>query len=600
MARKSGAAVNLNPSENWIPRVEKVVRGAIRDAIKTSEKYNQEDEDEILKWTLEVVQRHANGGLTEETGALFNQQQNDNSPKERNSSEPSVYVELAQQIYGFDEIDHRETPWMQYAIEIDIRDGKITVRSTALISLRRMPERQLVNMQKRDVKNMSNKSLPGWLGGDDDDDDDDDGDGAFGSTLSILESASSKQKMVQEDNDSNRSLRKSFRSSGGYGPRYVDAHLEESRPLLRKKRKTVVRRHGKKKSSLFSSSRIMSSRIENFNFEEPIEQNFCRRLRLVLLSEHEVLARWKEGPSVSKAPITPTSEKSEDSIEASIEISADHSSWEPTANARNPLNLDRDLENVSVIFKKGDDVRQDMLVLQLIEIMDKWIRAEGLDLSLTPYRTLATRSDAGLIEVVPGSKTMSNIKEEHGTIAQYLQDCGGHIGSLANDPLETCSRSLAGYTVVTYVLGIGDRHFDNILVQDTGRFVHIDFGWAFGYDPKDFTGLKSEIRFNKDMLAVLGGVDSEMYKRFERWTCDAYVILRKHAAEIETVLNIMQDAGLEHLNASSIPKIRKNLCLWMTPDEARNHMRSVLERCRKSVGQDVLEYGHRVAIAVKN
>lgn len=570
-------------------------------------KEKQEEEEEIVNWTLEVIQRHAHGGLIDEISALFNQNvHQDEHEDKKKELEPCVYVELAQHID--EEIDYRESPWMQYTIEIEILDdkttckGKIAVRSSALVSLRRMPERQLVNMKKYSDKNMSTNSLPGWLGAEDD--------SAFGSMVDALESS---QKNTKNDTSSKSSLRKSFRGLG-FGYRYVDAHLEDIRPLSRKSATlpSPIRRIGSKKkkakksslfsqsASRFSSSSRLSSRIENYDLDEPVEQDSSRKLRMSLLSEHEVLLRWKEGPQIKDGPKTPLSETTSDAIEASIEIAAEHSSWEPTANARNPLNLDSDMESVSVIFKKGDDVRQDMLVLQLIEIMDKWCRAEGLDLYLTAYRTLATRSDSGLIEVVPGSKTMSNIKEEHGTIAKYLEDMGGHIGSLAAEPLETCSRSLAGYAVITYVLGIGDRHFDNILVQDTGRFVHIDFGWAFGYDPKDFTGLKSEIRFNKDMLAVLGGVDSEMYRRFERWACDAYVIIRKHAAEIETVLSIMQDAGLEHLKPDSIPKIRKNLCLWMTPEEARNHMRSVLERSRKAIGQDVLEYGHRVAIAVKN
>ena len=46
---------------------------------------------------------------------------------------------------------------------------------------------------------------------------------------------------------------------------------------------------------------------------------------------------------------------------------------------------------------------------------------------------------------------------------------------------------------MTYVLGISDRVL-TIFSFKIPVVVHIDFGWAFGYDPKDFTGLKSEIR----------------------------------------------------------------------------------------------------------
>lgn len=48
------------------------------------------------------------------------------------------------------------------------------------------------------------------------------------------------------------------------------------------------------------------------------------------------------------------------------------------------------------IFKHGDDLRQDQLILQSISLMDKLLRRENLDLKLTPYRVLATSTKHGL------------------------------------------------------------------------------------------------------------------------------------------------------------------------------------------------------------
>jgi hypothetical protein len=42
------------------------------------------------------------------------------------------------------------------------------------------------------------------------------------------------------------------------------------------------------------------------------------------------------------------------------------------------------------------------------------------------------------------------------------------------------ARTLAGAVVLDHVLGVGDRHSDNILMQPDGTIFHIDFGCVFG------------------------------------------------------------------------------------------------------------------------
>ena len=43
-----------------------------------------------------------------------------------------------------------------------------------------------------------------------------------------------------------------------------------------------------------------------------------------------------------------------------------------------------------VIYKRGDDLRQDQLVVQMFSLMDRLLKRENLDLRLTPYRYMSS------------------------------------------------------------------------------------------------------------------------------------------------------------------------------------------------------------------
>lgn len=74
------------------------------------------------------------------------------------------------------------------------------------------------------------------------------------------------------------------------------------------------------------------------------------------------------------------------------------------------------------MFKAGDDLRQDQLVIQILTLMDKLLRKDNLDLKLTPYKVLATGPDHGLVQFIP-SLSLANIRDEYGgSLLAYLRE----------------------------------------------------------------------------------------------------------------------------------------------------------------------------------
>lgn len=141
-----------------------------------------------------------------------------------------------------------------------------------------------------------------------------------------------------------------------------------------------------------------------------------------------------------------------------------------------------------VIVKTGDDLRQDQLIIMMIQLMDGLLKRAALDLCLTPYSILATSTSSGLVEFVEGSIPISQILSQYNnSIMAFFQSTAGKKNAkydVKPDVLSTYVRSCAGYCVITYLLGVGDRHLDNILLRASGHLFHIDFGFIFGRDPK--------------------------------------------------------------------------------------------------------------------
>uniref|UniRef100_A0A8P4GNN1 Phosphatidylinositol-4,5-bisphosphate 3-kinase n=1 Tax=Dicentrarchus labrax TaxID=13489 RepID=A0A8P4GNN1_DICLA len=237
--------------------------------------------------------------------------------------------------------------------------------------------------------------------------------------------------------------------------------------------------------------------------------------------------------------------------------------------------------NNEIIFKNGDDLRQDMLTLQIIKIMENIWQNQGLDLRMLPYGCLSIGDCVGLIEVVKNSFTIMQIQCKGGlkgalqfnsnTLHHWIKD--KNRGEGYDRAIDLFTRSCAGYCVATFILGIGDRHNSNIMVKENGQLFHIDFGHFLDHKKKKFGYKRERVPFvlTQDFLIVIskGVQESTKTKEFQEMCYKAYLAIRQHASLFINLFSLLLGCGMPELQSfDDIAYLRKTLALEKSQQEA--------------------------------
>lgn len=244
------------------------------------------------------------------------------------------------------------------------------------------------------------------------------------------------------------------------------------------------------------------------------------------------------------------------------------------------------LENIIV---KRENLGRESIIMSVIQQIASILENElGDSHGIRVYKVLPLSKTLGLIEFVENSMTIYDIREtERKSILNWLLE--NNSNKTIREIRETFIKSAAVYSVITYVLGIGDRHLENIMIGRDGRLFHIDFGYYLGADPKILAPM---VRVSADMIDAMGGLYSDGYEMYKRKVKEIYGIVRSHIDIIYVYL-----LGLVDNETYTIESIRdflwKRLELESDIDVAMNRFIKVIEANQNTYSESMIDFIHK-------
>lgn len=207
---------------------------------------------------------------------------------------------------------------------------------------------------------------------------------------------------------------------------------------------------------------------------------------------------------------------------------------------------------ISCIVKSGADLRQEQLALQLIKEFQNIWREEGVPVWCCYFHIMITSDNSGLVETIKDASSIHQIKKEgyannmnqkgiaYSLYDYFISEYGGLNSPRFIKARDNFMRSLAAYSVISYLLQIKDRHNGNILLDIHGHLIHIDFGFMLSNSPGSIGVELAPFKLPQDYIDILGGLNSEHFKEFRNLVFDAFDVIRKKADRLLGLVKIME------------------------------------------------------------
>jgi hypothetical protein len=203
-----------------------------------------------------------------------------------------------------------------------------------------------------------------------------------------------------------------------------------------------------------------------------------------------------------------------------------------------PFGWMKNWDVISVIVKTGADLRQEAFACQLIQVCDKIWQDAGTPVWVKRMRILVTGESSGLIETITNGVSLHSIKRSltlatieagqnpRGRIATLKDHFVKSFGPPESDAYKAAEdafkRSLAAYSIISYILQLKDRHNGNVLIDNEGHIIHIDFGFMLSNSPGSVGFEAAPFKLTQDYVDVLGGIGSPGFEDYKKLCKQAF------------------------------------------------------------------------------
>ncbi|CAD8177192.1 unnamed protein product [Paramecium octaurelia] len=228
----------------------------------------------------------------------------------------------------------------------------------------------------------------------------------------------------------------------------------------------------------------------------------------------------------------------------------------------------------SLLIKGGDDLRQEQMMMQIIKVSEDILTQVGL--YVKSYDIIITSVDSGILEFCNDTMSMDQLKKSMPSMT--LRDI---YNSIFGDNFEEAQLnfilSLTSYSLLQYLFQIKDRHNGNILIDNQGHIIHIDFGFILTIAPGGIKFESAPFKLTKEYIELLDGQESCMFQLFKSKLLLGYLELRKNVDKFAFILEAMKiDNELPCLEKFDMKVFKDRFKLDLNEQQLEEHVHKLV------------------------